>query len=62
MADVAIRVDNLSKQYRIGVLQQRHDTLRDQVTDVAKKLARPGKKEMNRPKTGYGPCGTFPSK
>ena len=29
MTDTAIRVENLSKQYRIGALQQRHDTLRD---------------------------------
>jgi lipopolysaccharide transport system ATP-binding protein len=30
MSDIAIRVDNLSKQYRIGVAA-RHDTLRDQL-------------------------------
>ena len=29
MSDIAIRVENLSKQYRIGALQQRHDTLRE---------------------------------
>ncbi len=29
MSDIAIRVENLSKRYRIGALQQRHDTLRD---------------------------------
>jgi lipopolysaccharide transport system ATP-binding protein len=29
MSDIAIRVENLSKQYRIGRLQERHDTLRD---------------------------------
>lgn len=29
MADIAIRVENLSKQYRIGKAQQRQDTLRD---------------------------------
>jgi homopolymeric O-antigen transport system ATP-binding protein len=32
MNDIAIRVDNLSKQYRIGAAQYRHDTLRDQLT------------------------------
>lgn len=26
MSDIAIRVDNLSKLYHIGMLQQRHDT------------------------------------
>lgn len=29
MSDVAIRVENLAKQYRIGAAQVRHDTLRD---------------------------------
>ena len=28
MSDIAIRVDNLSKLYHIGALQQRHDTFR----------------------------------
>lgn len=31
MADIAIRVSNLSKLYRIGARQQRHDTLRDSI-------------------------------
>ncbi|MER2511858.1 MAG: polysaccharide ABC transporter ATP-binding protein [Nitrosomonas ureae] len=29
MSDIVIRVENLSKLYHIGALQQRHDTLRD---------------------------------
>ena len=29
MSDIAIRVENLSKLYRIGKAQQRHDTLRE---------------------------------
>ena len=29
MSDIAIRVENLSKLYRVGRAQQRHDTLRD---------------------------------
>jgi lipopolysaccharide transport system ATP-binding protein len=29
MSDIAIRVENLSKRYRIGRARQRHDTLRD---------------------------------
>jgi lipopolysaccharide transport system ATP-binding protein len=29
MSDLAIRVENLGKQYKIGRLQKRHDTLRD---------------------------------
>jgi len=31
MNDIAIRVDNLSKQYQIGAAQYRHNTLRDQL-------------------------------
>jgi lipopolysaccharide transport system ATP-binding protein len=31
MNHIAIRVDNLSKQYRISTAQHRHDTLRDQL-------------------------------
>lgn len=31
MADIAIRVENLSKLYRIGVLRRRHNTLRDSI-------------------------------
>src|SRR2546430_397272 len=29
MSDIAIQVEGLSKQYKIGVAKQRHDTLRD---------------------------------
>lgn len=29
MSDIAIRVENLSKMYRIGRAQRRHDTLRE---------------------------------
>jgi homopolymeric O-antigen transport system ATP-binding protein len=31
MNDIAIRVDQLAKQYRIGLAKQRHDTLRDEI-------------------------------
>jgi len=34
MSDAVIRVQNLSKCYRLGALQQRHDTLRDQLADA----------------------------
>ncbi|MHC4309788.1 MAG: ABC transporter ATP-binding protein [Planctomycetota bacterium] len=34
MSDIAIRVDGLSKQYRIGAKQERHRTLRDTLTDA----------------------------
>jgi lipopolysaccharide transport system ATP-binding protein len=39
MSDFAIQVENLSKQYRIG-LQQRHDTLRDAVAEVFRRPSR----------------------
>ncbi len=35
MSDLAIRAENLSKRYRIGHLQRRHDTLRDSLIDCA---------------------------
>ncbi len=34
MSDTAIRVENLGKRYRIGALQARHDTLRDQIASA----------------------------
>lgn len=40
MSKIAIRVENLSKRYEIGVAKQRHDTLRDQLADAAKSLIR----------------------
>jgi lipopolysaccharide transport system ATP-binding protein len=40
MSDIAVRVDGLSKQYRIGALQKRHDTLRDQTVANLKSLFR----------------------
>ena len=38
MTDIAIRVENLSKLYRIGRAQQRHDTLRDSIADFRLKI------------------------
>jgi len=38
MSDIAIRVENLSKQYKIGAAQQRHDTLKDLLTHGLKGL------------------------
>jgi lipopolysaccharide transport system ATP-binding protein len=34
MANISIQVENLSKKYNIGLAQQRHDTLRDQLVDL----------------------------
>jgi lipopolysaccharide transport system ATP-binding protein len=33
MSDLAIRVEAISKQYKIGAAKVRHDTLRDQMVD-----------------------------
>jgi len=40
MTDLAIRVENLSKQYKIGKAQQRHDTLRDAPVDFLPRITR----------------------
>ena len=40
MNDVAIRVENLSKQYRIGAAKENHDTLRDALVSGAHRLLR----------------------
>ncbi|MBC8264907.1 MAG: hypothetical protein H8E47_12375 [Anaerolineales bacterium] len=37
MSDIAIHVENLSKLYRIGRAQQRHDTLRDALVAAFKR-------------------------
>jgi homopolymeric O-antigen transport system ATP-binding protein len=48
MSDIAIRVENLSKQYKIGVLPYRHNTLRDHLADGLKGLLR----RNGRPSSG----------
>ena len=57
MSDIAIRVENLSKLYHIGRAQQRHDTLRDALTDFWPRILRPGSGQVSRisrkPKTNY---------
>jgi len=40
MGDVALRVENLSKQYQIAAVQRRYDTLRDQLMDGLKLVLR----------------------
>ena len=40
MSNIAIRVEGLSKKYKIGVARQRHDTLRDEITEGFKALFR----------------------
>jgi lipopolysaccharide transport system ATP-binding protein len=40
MSNTALQIDNLSKQYKIGFMQQRHDTLRDQLSHSVQSLFR----------------------
>lgn len=49
MSDIAIRVENLGKMYRIGQAQQRHDTLRDALVATFKRLHVPTFKRSNVP-------------
>jgi lipopolysaccharide transport system ATP-binding protein len=45
MSDIAIRVDHLSKLYRIGRAQQRHDTLRDALVSALPRIPRISRKD-----------------
>jgi lipopolysaccharide transport system ATP-binding protein len=40
MSDIAIRVENVSKKYHIGLLQTHNDTLRDVISSFVKRAAR----------------------
>lgn len=40
MTDIAIRAEHLAKQYKIGAMTSRHDTLRDQLVDSLRSLLR----------------------
>jgi lipopolysaccharide transport system ATP-binding protein len=40
MSDIAIRVEKLSKLYRIGLARQRYETLRDEIADSVRSLFR----------------------
>ena len=44
MSDIAIRVENLSKLYRIGRAQQRPDTLRDALEEFLPRITRIARK------------------
>ena len=46
-SDIAIRVENLSKLYRIGAAQKRHDTLRDAISDFRFQILRPGQRAQS---------------
>jgi lipopolysaccharide transport system ATP-binding protein len=51
MANTVIRVENLSKLYRIGASRKRHDDLRDLLAGAAKRLMRPGNRAAQREDT-----------
>ncbi len=52
MSDLAIRVENLSKQYKLGAKEKGYKTLRDSITDVFRAPFR-------RREGSKGPQGTF---
>src|SRR5262245_40478079 len=54
MNDIAIRVESISKEYRIG--KARHDTLRDHLAEVFKTLS--GRNGQHTP-SGNGMSGTM---
>ena len=67
MTNIAIRVENLSKLYRIGRAQQRHDTLRDSIADFRLKIqdslrSRHLQSPIFNPRKTCGPCATSPSR
>lgn len=45
MSDIAIRVENLSKQYQIGEAQPRYYSLREQIADGVKRLLSPSSRD-----------------
>lgn len=59
MNEIAIQVENLSKQYMIPVAKHRNDTLKDQLTDSLKSIFR----RDGRPEKGkeviWGSQGCF---
>jgi lipopolysaccharide transport system ATP-binding protein len=48
MSDIAIRVEKLSKQFRIGMAKYSYYTLRDQLVDSMKSILRRGRKPHSR--------------
>ena len=55
MTDVVIQVEHLSKLYHIGRAQQRHDTLRDAMSDVGTRIANLARRPI-RPAKGVRDC------
>ncbi len=65
MSDIAIRVENLSKQYKIGVAQYRHDSIRDHLTEWVKSLfvrnGTPSPSTLVTEPSALGPQASAPS-
>jgi lipopolysaccharide transport system ATP-binding protein len=55
MNETAIRVENLSKRYRIGKAKQQHDTLRDALASTVRGSARRLSSTVRRPPPGSSP-------
>ena len=53
MSDIAIKVENLSKLYRIGAKQESYKTLRDSLTEA---VAAPFRRIFNSQSEIPGPC------
>jgi lipopolysaccharide transport system ATP-binding protein len=47
MSQIAVEAQNVSKQYKIGVITRRHDTLRDQLTEGMRRFFRPNGKRQS---------------
>jgi len=54
MTDIAIRVENLSKQYRIGGPQARYKTIRESLTEAAVAPFRRLPSVVHNPEEGRG--------
>jgi lipopolysaccharide transport system ATP-binding protein len=53
MSDIAIRVENLGKQYQIGAQVERYRTLRDSITDAARLPMRLAGRKLGRKKETF---------
>ena len=59
MSDIAIRVQDLGKKYKIDVARQRHDTLRDEITEGLRSLFRSNGHNSSPSRTHLGTSSTF---
>ena len=59
MSDIAIRVQDLGKKYKIGVARHRHDTLRDEITEGLRSLFRSNGHNSSPSLAHLGTSGTF---